>query len=65
MHVLDRVIPAGADIFVDAGNTGAAAVHYLGARQHGRYVVALGMGAWDMPSVRVSAVRSRGQAVPL
>ncbi|MBL3747690.1 thiamine pyrophosphate-binding protein, partial [Mycobacteroides abscessus subsp. massiliense] len=44
MHVLDRVIPAGADIFVDAGNTGAAAVHYLGARQHGRYVVALGMG---------------------
>ncbi|WP_162295566.1 thiamine pyrophosphate-binding protein [Mycobacteroides abscessus] len=44
MHVLDRAIPAGADIFVDAGNTGAAAVHYLGARQHGRYVVALGMG---------------------
>lgn len=44
MHVLDRVIPAEADIFVDAGNTGAAAVHYLGARHRGRYVVALGMG---------------------
>lgn len=44
MHVLDQAIPAGADIFVDAGNTGAAAVHYLGARHNGRYVVALGMG---------------------
>ncbi|MUM22711.1 thiamine pyrophosphate-binding protein [Mycobacterium sp. CBMA271] len=44
MHVLDRAIPAGADVFVDAGNTGAAAVHYLGARPRGRYVVALGMG---------------------
>ncbi len=44
MHVLDRVIPAEADIFIDAGNTGAAAVHYLGARHQGRYVVALGMG---------------------
>ncbi len=44
MHVLDRVIPAEADIFVDAGNTGAAAVHHLGARHQGRYVVALGMG---------------------
>ncbi|OHT86474.1 thiamine pyrophosphate-binding protein [Mycobacteroides saopaulense] len=44
MHVLDRVIPDDADIFVDAGNTGAAAVHYVGARRRGRYVVALGMG---------------------
>ncbi|MBA0048314.1 thiamine pyrophosphate-binding protein [Mycobacterium sp. NPDC050853] len=44
MHVLDRAIPPGADIFVDAGNTGASAVHYLGARHRGRYVVALGMG---------------------
>lgn len=44
MQVLDQAIPVGADIFVDAGNTGAAAVHYLGARPRGRYVVALGMG---------------------
>lgn len=44
MQALDRTVPAGADIFVDAGNTGAAAVHYLGARSRGRYVVALGMG---------------------
>lgn len=44
MQVLDRAIPDDADIFVDAGNTGAAAVHYVGARRRGRYVVALGMG---------------------
>ncbi|MBB4856331.1 acetolactate synthase-1/2/3 large subunit [Mycobacteroides chelonae] len=44
MHVLDRAIPDESDIFVDAGNTGAAAVHYVGARRQGRYVVALGMG---------------------
>jgi acetolactate synthase-1/2/3 large subunit len=32
------------DIVVDAGNTGAAAVHYLPVRRGGRFVVALGMG---------------------
>lgn len=44
MRVLDAELPDGADIFVDAGNTGAAALHYLDARPRGRYVVALGMG---------------------
>ncbi|MDI3314673.1 MAG: thiamine pyrophosphate-binding protein [Mycobacterium sp.] len=44
MGVLDRVLPDGVDIVVDAGNTGAAAVHYLPARRRGRFVVALGMG---------------------
>lgn len=44
MVVLDTVLPAGVDIVVDAGNTGAAAVHYLPARRAGRFVVALGMG---------------------
>lgn len=44
MAVLDGVLPAGADIVVDAGNTGAAAIHYLPARSGGRFVVALGMG---------------------
>ncbi|ETB37100.1 hypothetical protein N602_22550 [Mycobacterium avium subsp. hominissuis 10-5606] len=29
---------------VDAGNTGAAAIHYLPVRRDGRFVVALGMG---------------------
>jgi acetolactate synthase-1/2/3 large subunit len=32
------------DIVVDAGNTGAAAVHYLPVRRRGRFAVALGMG---------------------
>jgi acetolactate synthase I/II/III large subunit len=44
MAVLDDVLPDGADIVVDAGNTGASAVHYLPARRGGRFAVALGMG---------------------
>ncbi|MGC2652771.1 MAG: thiamine pyrophosphate-binding protein [Mycobacterium sp.] len=44
MAVLDRVLPADVDIVVDAGNTGAAAIHYLPARRGGRFTVALGMG---------------------
>lgn len=44
MAVLDRALPAGTDIVVDAGNTGAAAIHYLPPRREGRFLVALGMG---------------------
>ncbi|MBO0865643.1 MAG: thiamine pyrophosphate-binding protein [Mycobacterium sp.] len=44
MIALDRVLPDGVDIVVDAGNTGAAAVHYLPVRRRGRFAVALGMG---------------------
>lgn len=44
MAVLDGVLPRGVDIVVDAGNTGAAAIHYLPVRRDGRFVVALGMG---------------------
>jgi acetolactate synthase-1/2/3 large subunit len=44
MAVLDGALPDGADIVVDAGNTGASAVHYLPVRRGGRFVVALGMG---------------------
>ena len=44
MVVLDRVLPDGADIVVDAGNTGAAAIHHLPVRRDGRFAVALGMG---------------------
>jgi acetolactate synthase I/II/III large subunit len=44
MIALDHVLPDGADIVVDAGNTGAAAIHYLPVRRKGRFAVALGMG---------------------
>jgi acetolactate synthase I/II/III large subunit len=44
MTELDRALPAGVDIVVDAGNTGASAVHYLPVRRRGRFAVALGMG---------------------
>jgi acetolactate synthase-1/2/3 large subunit len=44
MTVLDDVLPDEADIVVDAGNVGAAAVHHLPVRRSGRFVVALGMG---------------------
>src|SRR3984885_15353255 len=38
------VLLDGTDIVVDAGNTGAAAIHYLPVRREGRFAVALGMG---------------------
>jgi acetolactate synthase-1/2/3 large subunit len=44
MAVLDAALPAGVDIVVDAGNTGAAAIHHLPVRRDGRFAVALGMG---------------------
>ncbi|WP_082948297.1 MULTISPECIES: thiamine pyrophosphate-binding protein [unclassified Mycobacterium] len=44
MNVLDRLLPGDVDIVVDAGNAGAAAVHYLPVRRTGRFTVALGMG---------------------
>jgi acetolactate synthase-1/2/3 large subunit len=44
MAELDQALPDGVDIVVDAGNTGAAAVHYLPVRRGGRFAVALGMG---------------------
>ncbi|CAM5741520.1 thiamine pyrophosphate-binding protein [Mycolicibacterium aubagnense] len=42
--LLDDLLPEGADIVVDAGNTGASTVHGLPVRRAGRFVVALGMG---------------------
>lgn len=44
MRALDAVLPDAVDVVVDAGNTGAAAIHHLPARRGGRFVVALGMG---------------------
>ena len=44
MRVLDESLPDGVDVVVDAGNTGAAAIHQLPVRRGGRFVVALGMG---------------------
>jgi acetolactate synthase I/II/III large subunit len=44
MEVLDRTLPEGVNIVVDAGNAGASAIHYLPVRRGGRFVVALGMG---------------------
>lgn len=44
MVALDAALPDGANIVVDAGNSGAAAIHYLPVRRGGRFAVALGMG---------------------
>jgi acetolactate synthase-1/2/3 large subunit len=44
MRVLDRALPDGVDIIVDAGNIGASAIHHLPVRRDGRFIVALGMG---------------------
>ncbi|MGW0438576.1 thiamine pyrophosphate-dependent enzyme, partial [Nocardia sp. NPDC003054] len=44
VEAIQRELPTGADIFADAGNTGASVVHYLRVPEGGRFVVALGMG---------------------
>ena len=44
MTVLDRMLPDGVDVVVDAGNIGASAIHHLPVRRDGRFIVALGMG---------------------
>jgi acetolactate synthase-1/2/3 large subunit len=44
VSALDAVLPDDVDIVVDAGNTGAAAIHNLPVRRSGRFIVALGMG---------------------
>ena len=44
VSALDAVLPDDVDIVVDAGNTGAAAIHNLPVRRSGRFMVALGMG---------------------
>ncbi|MCA2209692.1 thiamine pyrophosphate-binding protein [Nocardia rosealba] len=44
VEAIQRELPEGADLFVDAGNTGASVVHYLRVPEGGRFVVALGMG---------------------
>jgi acetolactate synthase I/II/III large subunit len=71
MAVLDGALPDGTDIVVDAGNTGASAVHYLPARRDGRFVVALGMGGMGysfgagigMAFGRTTGGRPRGRTV--
>jgi acetolactate synthase-1/2/3 large subunit len=44
VSALDAMLPDDVDIVVDAGNTGAAAIHSLPVRRSGRFIVALGMG---------------------
>jgi acetolactate synthase I/II/III large subunit len=44
MRALSAAIPSAAHVYVDAGNVGAAAVHYLTTPRDGRFVVALGVG---------------------
>lgn len=44
VEAIEAMLPAGSDIFADAGNTGAAVVHHLPVPRGGRFVVALGMG---------------------
>jgi acetolactate synthase-1/2/3 large subunit len=69
MTVLDDVLPDGVDVVVDAGNSGAAAIHHLPVRRAGRFVVALGMGgmgysfgaAIGMTFARAMSARAKSQ----
>ncbi|MEV4127446.1 thiamine pyrophosphate-binding protein [Nocardia sp. NPDC049707] len=44
MEAISELLPASSAIFADAGNTGAAAVHYLDLPVDARFGLALGMG---------------------
>lgn len=44
VQAIEEALPDGATVVVDAGNTGAAAIHQLRAPQDGHLLVALGMG---------------------
>ncbi|WP_431954052.1 thiamine pyrophosphate-binding protein [Nocardia lijiangensis] len=44
VETIGAALPDGTDVFADAGNTGASAVHHLRVPRGGRFVVALGMG---------------------
>ncbi|MFE6863333.1 thiamine pyrophosphate-binding protein [Nocardia sp. NPDC057668] len=44
IEAINSELPAGTDVFADAGNTGAAVVHHLRLPRDGRFTVALGMG---------------------
>ena len=65
MSELDRTLPDEVDIVVDAGNTGAAAIHYLPVRRKGRFAVALGMGGMGYSfgaGIGMAFARAKAQA---
>jgi acetolactate synthase I/II/III large subunit len=65
MAELDQVLPDEVDIVVDAGNTGASAIHYLPVRRKGRFAVALGMGGMGYSfgaGIGMAFARAKAQA---
>jgi acetolactate synthase-1/2/3 large subunit len=42
-RAIDRLLPEDAVVIVDAGNTGASAIHHIRAPSRGRFLVAMGM----------------------
>ncbi|TQC47136.1 thiamine pyrophosphate-binding protein [Rhodococcus sp. WS4] len=62
VKALAAALPDGADVFADAGNTGAAVVHHLPVRRGGRFVVALGMGGMGYTfGAAIGSAFSRGR----
>ncbi|MBC2638708.1 MULTISPECIES: thiamine pyrophosphate-binding protein [unclassified Rhodococcus (in: high G+C Gram-positive bacteria)] len=62
VRTLAGALPDDADVFADAGNTGAAVVHHLPVRPGGRFVVALGMGGMGYTfGAAIGSAFSRGR----
>ena len=62
VKALAAALPDGADVFADAGNTGAAVVHHLPVARGGRFVVALGMGGMGYTfGAAIGSAFSRGR----
>lgn len=62
VDTITATLPPGADVFADAGNTGAAVVHHLRVPTDGRFVVALGMGGMGYSfGAAIGACLARGR----
>jgi acetolactate synthase-1/2/3 large subunit len=60
LATVDRAVPDDAVVLVDAGNTGASAIHHLHAPRGGRWLVAMGMAGmgWAFGAATGAALAS-------
>ena len=67
MRALADRLPHGATVLVDAGNTGATAVHHLPAPPQGRWLIAMGMGGmgWTFGAATGAAHATGGRCIAI
>jgi acetolactate synthase-1/2/3 large subunit len=64
LQLISDALPEDASVLIDAGNTGAAAIHYLAAPRRGRWLVAMGMAGMGYTfGAALGAALARGRRV--